>query len=491
VTQDQGFESLPTAEVRRRASAGLFFVGATNTVLLVAGFLGNLVLARLLTPEDFGIIAFGLTAILLANAFSDGGLVAGLVRRETSPEPWELRSLMGVQLVASVAIVLLGAAVAAPFGEPGYVVIVMLISLPVASIQAPGRIVLTRRMLFSRISVIDLASMLVFYTWAIAWAVAGAGVWAMATGVVCRSLASSCLFVAISGLGRIRPSLARLKELAPTIRFGIVFQFSWIAQVTIMQIANFAAGLLLGVGPLGIYSLATRLMQLPLVLFQSVWHVSFPAMSHVMGSGRDAGPVVERVLRVAAVLSVLVLSPFAACAPGLVPALFGPSWSDAGYLVALGCAAMLVIGPVSAASTGTLYAAGDARSVLRATLVAGTIALLSAIGLMPFIGVYAMGVGSVVRAGLEASILARAIGDSCGARVTPQVRSPIVIGMLSGGAGVAVDVGMGSTLAGGLAGPLVALITAAVGLLLLRRDDLVAAMGIAREAVSSARMRLA
>jgi hypothetical protein len=110
---------------------------------------------------------------------------------------------------------------------------------------------------------------------------------------------------------------------------------------------------------------------------------------------------------------------------------------------------------------------------------------------MPFIGVYAMGVGSVVRAGLEASILARAIGDSCGARVTPQVRSPIVIGMLSGGAGVAVDVRMGSTLAGGLAGPLVALITAAVGLLLLRRDDLVAAMGIAREAVSSARMRLA
>ena len=202
--------------------------------------------------------------------------MAGLVRRETSPEAWELRSLTGVQLVASVAIFLLGTAVAAPFGEPGYVVIVMLISLPIAAIQAPGRIVLTRRMLFSRISVIDLASMLVFYTWAIAWAVAGAGVWAMATGVVCRALASSCLFVAISGLGRIRPSLARLKELAPTIRFGIVFQFSWIAQVTIMQIANFAAGFLLGVGPLGIFSLATRLMQLPLVLSSPFGTCRFP-----------------------------------------------------------------------------------------------------------------------------------------------------------------------------------------------------------------------
>ena len=491
MTQEQGFESLPTEEVRRRASAGLFFVGATNTLLLVAGFLGNLVLARLLTPEDFGIIAFGLTAILLANAFSDGGLVAGLVRREKSPEPWELRSLTGVQLLASVAIVLLGTAIAAPFGEPGYVVIVMLLSLPVAAIQAPGRIVLTRRMLFSRISVIDVASMLVFYTWAIAWAVAGAGVWAMATGVVCRTLASSVLFVAISGIGRIRPSLGRLRELAPTIRFGIVFQFSWIAQVTIMQIANFAAGLMLGVGPLGIYSLATRLMQLPLVLFQSVWHVSFPAMSHVMGSGRDAAPVVERVSRVAAVLAVLVLAPFAACAPGLVPALFGQSWRDAGYLVALSCAGLLVIGPVSVATTGTLYAAGDARSVLRATLIAGTIALVSAIGLMPLLGVYALSVGSVVRAVLEASILARAVQvlvrcEACGAGP-----SPVVIGVIAGGVGVAVDIAMGSTLAGGVVGPLVALATAAVGLLLVRRDDLLAAMGIAREAVASARMRLA
>ncbi len=50
---------------------------------------------------------------------------------------------------------------------------------------------------------------------------------------------------------------------------------------------------------------------------------------------------------------------------------------------------------------------------------------------------------------------------------------------------------MGSTLAGGVAGALMALATAAVGLLLVRRNDLVAAMRIAREAVSSARTRLA
>jgi O-antigen/teichoic acid export membrane protein len=346
-------------------------------------------------------------------------------------------------------------------------------------------------MRFSRMSLIDLVSMLVFYTWAIAWAAAGAGVWAMATGVVCRTIASSCLFVAISRLGFIRPSLARLRLLAPTIRFGIVFQFNWIAQVTIMQIANFAAGLLLGVAALGVFSLATRLMQLPLVLFQSVWRVSFPTMSSVMGSGREAAPVVERVARIASVVSVLVLAPFAACAPGLVPTLFGASWRDAGYLVALSCAGMLVLGPVSVAVTGTLYAAGDARSVLRSTLIAGSLAVAVAVGLMPAIGVFAMSVGSIVRASLEASILTQAARNACGARIAPQVAIPILIGILAGGVGVLVDVGMGSTLGGGIVGPIVAFVIAGLGLVLVRRQDLLAAMGVAREAVSSARMRLA
>ena len=399
--------------------------------------------------------------------------------------------MTGVQLVASAAVVLLGAAVASPFGEPGYVVIVMLFSLPVAAIQAPGRIVLTRQMRFSRISIIDVASMLVFYTWTISWAVAGAGVWAMATGVVCRTIASSCLFVAISGLGRIRPSLARVRELMPTIRFGIVFQLSWIAQVSLAQAANFAVGLILGVGPLGVYSLASRLIQLPLVLFQSVWHVSFPTMSHVIGSGRDAAPVVERVSRLAAVVAALVLAPFAACAPGLVPALFGDSWHDAGLLVALICIGLLLLGPVSAAVTGTLYAAGDARLVLRATVIAGTIAILVSIALMPPLGVYGIGVASVVRASLEAMILAHAVRLSRGARVAPQVASPVFIGLVAGGLGVGVDVAMGSTLAGGLIGPVVGLSAAAVGLMLVRREDLLAALGVARDAVSNARTRLA
>ena len=61
---------------------------------------GTLILARLLTPYDFGVIAFGATLVVFANFLADGGIGAGLVRRIKPPERRELRALLGFQLVS-------------------------------------------------------------------------------------------------------------------------------------------------------------------------------------------------------------------------------------------------------------------------------------------------------------------------------------------------------------------------------------------------------
>ena len=75
---------LSRSEVRGRALTGVLYVTASGGLNLLIGFIGNLALARMLTPEDFGVVAVGLTATLLGTAISDGGLGAGMIRR---PEP--------------------------------------------------------------------------------------------------------------------------------------------------------------------------------------------------------------------------------------------------------------------------------------------------------------------------------------------------------------------------------------------------------------------
>src|SRR5438034_240457 len=90
---------LPADEVRRRASAGLVVVGTRGALITVVSFASSIVLARLLTPHDFGIVAAGLTFISFVALLSDGGLGGGLIRRREPPDAAELRAFLGLQLM--------------------------------------------------------------------------------------------------------------------------------------------------------------------------------------------------------------------------------------------------------------------------------------------------------------------------------------------------------------------------------------------------------
>src|SRR4051794_20541199 len=57
--------SLHRGEVRTRSLRGVFFLTFSNVGNMIVGFLASLVLARLLTPADFGVVAIGITALLL------------------------------------------------------------------------------------------------------------------------------------------------------------------------------------------------------------------------------------------------------------------------------------------------------------------------------------------------------------------------------------------------------------------------------------------
>jgi O-antigen/teichoic acid export membrane protein len=72
---------LPREELARRASAGVFIVATRGVAILLIGLGGWIVVARLLAPRDFGVVAIGMSFVLVTGMLSDGGLGAGLIRR--------------------------------------------------------------------------------------------------------------------------------------------------------------------------------------------------------------------------------------------------------------------------------------------------------------------------------------------------------------------------------------------------------------------------
>jgi len=65
-----------SAEVRERAAVGVGYMTFQGAAIGSLAFLGNVVLARLLVPEDFGVLAFGLALMFFATAIADGGVAA-------------------------------------------------------------------------------------------------------------------------------------------------------------------------------------------------------------------------------------------------------------------------------------------------------------------------------------------------------------------------------------------------------------------------------
>src|SRR5687768_8716026 len=112
--------------LRRRVSSGAFFAGSWGAVSLVVAFCGNLALARMLQPRDFGIIAIGATLTMFGTALSDGGLGSGLIRREETPTRRELRTALGLQLLLTTTLAVGAASAASAFGTSGLVVALMM-----------------------------------------------------------------------------------------------------------------------------------------------------------------------------------------------------------------------------------------------------------------------------------------------------------------------------------------------------------------------------
>ena len=135
----------------------------------------------MLTPNDFGVVAIGSTAILIATALTDGGLGAGMIRRPQPPTRAELRTLNGIQLALALAICLPSVVIALGFGRTGAITAIMIASLPITMLQTPGRTVLSREMKYDRKLAIDFGAQASFQLFSVVSVALGAGVWGLAT----------------------------------------------------------------------------------------------------------------------------------------------------------------------------------------------------------------------------------------------------------------------------------------------------------------------
>ena len=471
--------------LRQRALRGVTLVLGRGIAILVLALIGNTILARQLTPRDFGLLAFGMTIVSLASALSDGGLGAGLIRSAESIDRQKLGDVFGLELaltlIFAVSVSTVGIAF---FGTAGRVTALMALSLPIGAVSTPAQIVLERALDYKSLARVEVRQSAIYYAFAVVAVLGGAGIWGVAAAAVIRPLAGNLLLARIRRSLFVLPSFS-IHRLRPLLGFGIKFQANSLAATARDQGLNVGIASIAGASMLGIWTLSRRVLELPMVLFQSLWRVSFPAMSQLLAAGEDPRPLLERGSSTATVATALVLAPCAACSPMLVPAIFGEPWHRSGGIVAVSCVGLIISGPISVATAGYLYAVGDAAAVLRATVLHGLAWVATALVLLPWIGAIGIGVGLLVGSAVDAVFLARPATRRTGARLLAHVAPGTTIALLGVGCGFGVGTLVQPEAVGGVVAALTAFAVCVVALFAVRRELAFDVVAVTRRALAS------
>jgi O-antigen/teichoic acid export membrane protein len=442
-------DTLSRDELKQRVSAAVVIVASRDAVILVLGVASYLVLARLLTPHDFGLVAIGMSIVLFTGLISDGGLGGGLIRRPEPPTRQELGALTALQLTITAVVAGVAFCIAPFFGTAGWVTAIMVASMPLVALQFPGRILLERTLDYRRLARVELSQVVIFQLFAIGTVAAGFGVWGFATATLVRA-AVGAVMMAVMCPHALAPPQFRMRLIRPLMAFGVRFQAINGTTLIRDQSLNWAIGGVAGLNPLGLWALARRLMEVPYLLFHALLRISFPTMSRLVAAKEDTAPLVERALGMTAVAAGLMLTPLAAGAPGLIPGLFGSAWSDASTIIPGACAALMIAGSVEVAMNGYLYAVGDVGPVLRAANAQAILWFAVTLPLLPIIGVSSIGLGWCVASIVQAVLLTRATKRRLHVRILPALGPPLLVGLCIASVGWWLTIQIGRTLAVGL-----------------------------------------
>jgi O-antigen/teichoic acid export membrane protein len=479
-------EPLDEAAIRRRGSAAMFYVLSWGFANLAITFVGSLVLARLLTPREFGLVAIGQTVATLGSVAAEGGIASGFIRQPTGVPRPVLRSINGFQLVITLALAVIVTPIALQFGLAGAITALMVWSLPLASPQMAGRVVLYRELRFRSVALIEAMGVFAYFAWAITWALAGWGVWSLASGALVRTGTLTLAVAGVVGWRTLVPSLARYRDVLAVVGFGIRFSVFNLTNVLYDQGKNIVIASVGGTQALGLWALTARIVQIPYLVYQPINQVAFPAFSQLIAAGRDPRPELERVTRLSFAASTLMLPAFVAAVPGLISTFFGSQWNDAALIIP-GIAISFFIGaPVGAVCIQFMFAVGRPSEVVRVTLIASATNLVCIALLLWTIGISGVGFGTIPGAALESFLLARLVRQLNNARLFSSMPVFAIAALLAAASGFAVGSTVGRDIAGAVAAAAAAVALALVVCGIAARPVLLDLLRVARRSASTA-----
>lgn len=370
-----------------RSTRGGAVTLGTQGVKFITGMVATVILARLLTPQDYGLIGMVAIIINFVSMFQYMGLSTATIQWPKLSHQ-QVSTLFWINMGLSIAIMLvmaaLSPAVAWFYQEPRLVWITIGYSLCTlfTGLAIQHEALLNRQMRFGVLAVIDITSLLIGLVVALVAGWYGAGYWALVLNQLTTTLAravgawSACTW---------RPGRpARGAGVHAMVSYGANFTGTNLMIYFTRNLDNALIGKFWGAQQLGLYAKAYQILLLPIEQIAGpVAYVAMPALSRLAGSPERYRKAYLNIIEKMAMISMPGVVFMIVTSDWLVVFLLGPQWIGTGRIfMLLGIAA--VIQPVTRTCWWVFATQGRARDMFHWSLIGGTIAIMSIIAGLPW-----------------------------------------------------------------------------------------------------------
>lgn len=401
-----------------------------------------MVLARLLTPSDYGLFAIALSIQLVGQNLAELGLPAALVRMAEQPSAELQGATIGFLQAITAGLALSMIAISfllapALWGDTEVLKVasVTLLAMPIYATRAVPMAMMDRKLQFGRVAAVEVADTIGFNAFALTAAIAGLGVFSLAGAVPFGAALGMLTAWSLSDSAR-RPRLS-LAAVRPLIGFG--------SQVSVLGVLYLGRDLgyvtvigAVGGAPMaGFYAMAKRLFSFPTAMAAAVSRVGLPTLSQ-SGSHRDRRAV--RMIGQVAVVCGLPLTLVAGAATPLVTVLIGSEWLPTEDIILLGSLSMLLSASISSTLNSYRLARGEPTAPVLAIAVELAIGLALAAALIGPLSEAGIGIAMSVGTLAATAILLVASGTEIRRGSTSVLRVALV-SAAAAAAGYALPVG--------------------------------------------------
>jgi O-antigen/teichoic acid export membrane protein len=321
--------------IRSRMARGAVWMVLFKVLERSLGLISMLILARLLLPEDFGLVAMATSLVALLELFSAFGLDTALVQRNDAT-PAHFNSAWTLNVFAGGAIAILMLLLAWPaayfYREPRVTAVIcaLAIAAAVQGFENVGVVMFRKDMRFDREFRFLLTKKLIAFSVTVPLAFLWRNYWALVVGTIVGRLSGVVLSYLLQSF-RPRFSLAAAPDLMHFSKWLMMQNgLSFLKE----RSSDFIIGRFAGPHPLGVFSVSAEISNMPGT--ELVAPINRAILPGYVKLAHDLPALRREYLSVMGMISLIAVpavAGFAACAPFLVLLVLGPKWLEAANLI--------------------------------------------------------------------------------------------------------------------------------------------------------------